>query len=44
MAFQTKDETVPPGIQKIIEKTKTDFDEISKVPRFGFFSIPPNQK
>ena len=43
MTFQTKDETVPPGIQKIIEKTKTDFDEISKVPRFGFFSIPPNQ-
>ena len=43
MSFQPKDEPVPPGIQKIIEKTKADFDEISTVPRFGFFSIPPNQ-
>ena len=43
MAFQKKDEPIPPGIEKIIEKTKSDFDEISTVPRFGFFSIPPNQ-
>ena len=29
MSFQPKDEPVPPGIKKIIEKTKADFDEIS---------------
>ena len=36
-------EQVAPGIKKIMEDTKNVFDEISTVPRFGFFSIPPNQ-
>lgn len=36
-------DSIPPKIQKIIEDTKIDFDEVSKIPRFGYFSIPPNQ-
>lgn len=45
MSFQNKNEKekIPPKIEKIIEETKADFDQISTVPRFGFFSIPPNQ-
>lgn len=45
MSFQNKNEKekIPPIIEKIMEETKADFDEISTVPRFGFFSIPPNQ-
>ena len=43
MSFKKKEESIPPVIEKIIEETKQDFDAISKVPRFGFFSIPPNQ-
>ncbi len=40
---EKKKEVIPPVIEKIMEETKTDFDAISTVPRFGFFSIPPNQ-
>lgn len=36
-------EVIPPPIEKIMEETKNDFDAISTMPRFGFFSIPPNQ-
>ena len=43
MSFKTKEDPIPPKIEKIMEETKTDFDAISTVPRFGFFSIPPNQ-
>ena len=45
MSFQNKNEKekIPPIIEKIMEETKADFDEISTVPRFGFFSIPPSQ-
>ena len=43
MSQKSKKEEISPSIKKIIEETKTDFDEIAKVPRFGFFSIPPNQ-
>ena len=42
MSKKTKEE-ISPVIAKIIEETKTDFDEIAKVPRFGFFSITLNQ-
>ena len=38
-----KKEEIPPQIQKIMEETKQDFDQIAVAPRFGFFSIPPNQ-
>ena len=31
------------AIKKIIEETKSDLDSVSTIPRFGFFSIPPNQ-
>lgn len=31
-----------PEIQKIIDKTQKDMDEIGVMPRFGFFSIPCN--
>ena len=37
------DGKIPPSITKIMEETKADFDQISTMPRFGFFSIPPNQ-
>ena len=40
---EKKKEVIPPVIEKIMEETKNDFDAISTVPRFGFFSIPPNQ-
>jgi len=40
---EKKKEVLPPVIEKIMEETKNDFDAISTVPRFGFFSIPPNQ-
>ena len=43
MSFKPKEDPIPQNIQKIMEETKTDFDAISTVPRFGFFSIPPNQ-
>jgi hypothetical protein len=45
MSFQAKDEKeqIPQKIVKIMEETKADFDEVSTIPRFGFFSIPPNQ-
>ena len=42
MTTKTK-EKIPPSIQKIMEETQKDFDDISKAPRFGFFSICPNQ-
>lgn len=34
---------IPESIQKIIQDSKETFDAISTVPRFGFFSIVPNQ-
>jgi hypothetical protein len=45
MSFQSKNEKekIPQKIVKIMEETKADFDEVSTIPRFGFFSIPPNQ-
>ena len=43
MSKKKKEDQVPESIQKIMEATKQNFDEISTQPRFGFFSIPPNQ-
>ena len=43
MSMKKKEEIIPESIQKIMEATKQDFDEKSTQPRFGFFSIPPNQ-
>ena len=43
MSTKNKEEKISPSIQKIIDETKQDFDVISVQPRFGFFSIPPNQ-
>ena len=43
MSMKKKEEPIPESIQKIMEATKQSFDEISTQPRFGFFSIPPNQ-
>jgi hypothetical protein len=43
MSEKIEKEPISPGIKKIMENTKKDFDDISTVPRFGFFSIPPNQ-
>lgn len=34
---------IPPKIEKIMEETKADFDAVAQIPRFGFFSIVPNQ-
>ena len=42
--MKKKEEPIPESIQKIMEATKQSFDEISTQPRFGFFSIPPNQR
>ena len=41
--MRKKEEPIPESIQKIMDATKQSFDEISVQPRFGFFSIPPNQ-
>ena len=43
MSLKKKGDEITPSIQKIMEATKQSFDEISTQPRFGFFSIPPNQ-
>ena len=43
MSKKKKEDQVPESIKKIMEATKQNFDEISTQPRFGFFSIPPNQ-
>ena len=43
MSTKNKEENISPSIQKIMDETKQDFDQISVQPRFGFFSIPPNQ-
>ena len=43
MSQKKNKEEISPSIQKIMEATKQNFDEISTQPRFGFFSIPPNQ-
>ena len=41
--MKKKEDPIPESIQKIMEATKQTFDEISVQPRFGFFSIAPNQ-
>ena len=43
MSSKKKKEEISPSIQKIMEATKQSFDEIATQPRFGYFSIPPNQ-
>ena len=43
MSLKKTKEEIPPSIQKVMEATQQSFDEISTQPRFGFFSIPPNQ-
>ena len=43
IGIKVENEKIPESIEKVMKQTKTDMDEISKVPRFGFFSIPPNQ-
>ena len=43
MSLKKKGDEISPSIQKIMEATKQSFDEISTQPRFGYFSIPPNQ-
>ena len=43
MSLKKKKEEISPSIQKIMEATKQSFDEIATQPRFGYFSIPPNQ-
>ena len=43
MSKKKKEDPIPESIKTIMEATKQDFEEISTQPRFGFFSIPPNQ-